>query len=306
VKSIAFSPTGVLVSGGGDDQCHLLDLRRRKELGNLIEQEGAITAIEFHLNRHMFTASEDRTICVWDTRSWECVKKFAGHRGPVTSMAVHPTGKLMLSTGTDKTVRTWNLIQGRCGFVTNLKEPASLVRWAPGGELFLLAYDKRVDIYKIANCGIIHTVEPAEAINCVLFLTDQLILYGTDSNKIVVYDVDEEREIVSFKAHERRVKSISIIPKQALPNIDSTTEYVICSASSDGFIKLWTLQTKTYKETLIAEIQTKCRPNCLTVALPASVTVPNPPKAVEVIVKKTKPASAQNGGRKKRKAQSSK
>lgn len=289
VKSIAYSPTGVLVSGGADDQCHLLDLRRRKELGSLIEQEGAITSIEFHLNRHMFTGSEDRTICVWDTRSWECVKKWTDHRGAITSLAIHPSGKLMLSTSTDKTVRTWNLIQGRCGFVTNLKEPANLVRWAPGGQHFLLGYDKRIDIYRIANCGIVHSIEPNELINCVMFLTDDLIIYGTDSNKIVVYSLGRESEVNSFVAHNRRVKSVQLVPRHVFARLDSNIEYVICSASSDGFIKLWSLDRDTCNQNVLAQIQTRCRPNCLAVASPITQEVTEPQLETKTaVVKKGK------------------
>ena len=270
VKSIAFSPSsGMLVSGGSDEICHLLDLKRRKELGNLIEQEGAITWIEFFGNRHMFTASEDRSICVWNTKTWECVKKLVGHKSAVTGLAIHPTGKLMLSIGKDKTVRTWNLIQGRCAFVTNLKEPASLVRWVPDGKRFVLVYDKRVDMYCATNCGVIRTIEQEHGINCLLFLTDSLIAVGAENESILLYDIDEARQVFAFKAHERRVKSICQVPKEALPGLRSTVDHVICSTSSDGTIKIWSLELTSGSNAaaeLVAEINSKCRPNCVTIA----------------------------------------
>ena len=38
------------------------------------------------------------------------------------SVAVHPSGKLALSAGMDKTLRTWNLMTAKNAYVTNIKE----------------------------------------------------------------------------------------------------------------------------------------------------------------------------------------
>jgi len=43
-------------------------------------------------------------------------------RSAVYSFAIHPSGKLALSSSKDKTLRTWNLITGRCAYVSNIKE----------------------------------------------------------------------------------------------------------------------------------------------------------------------------------------
>jgi len=37
----------------------------------------------------------------------------------VSFLAVHPSGKLALSVGKDKTLRTWNLVKGRPAYTTN-------------------------------------------------------------------------------------------------------------------------------------------------------------------------------------------
>ena len=49
---------------------------------------GSITCLTFHNDTHMLSASEDRTICVWECRTWDCLKTLKGHRyhvltGPV-------------------------------------------------------------------------------------------------------------------------------------------------------------------------------------------------------------------------------
>ena len=42
-------------------------------------------------------------------------------RGPVYSVSIHPTGKMAISVGKDKTLRIWDLMTGKCAYVTNTK-----------------------------------------------------------------------------------------------------------------------------------------------------------------------------------------
>jgi len=44
----------------------------------------------------------------------------------VYAISIHPSGKLALSVGKDKTMRTWNLITGKQAYVTNVKEGVDL------------------------------------------------------------------------------------------------------------------------------------------------------------------------------------
>ena len=72
--------------------------------------------------------------------------------GAVHALSIHPSGRLALSVGADKTLRTWNLIKGRCAFITNLKEEAHLVRWSPDGSSYLIVFGDHMEIYSTAVC----------------------------------------------------------------------------------------------------------------------------------------------------------
>ena len=43
-------------------------------------------------------------------------------RSAVNSVSVHPSGKLALTVGTDRSLHTWNLITGRSAYITNIKQ----------------------------------------------------------------------------------------------------------------------------------------------------------------------------------------
>lgn len=36
----------------------------------------------------------------------------SGHKEPITSVSIHPSGKLALSVSKDNTMKLWNLVQG--------------------------------------------------------------------------------------------------------------------------------------------------------------------------------------------------
>lgn len=59
------------------------------------------------------TGSTDRTVCFWDLRADASQQNIslvlAGHTGPVSSVAAHPTSSLLLASGSyDSTVRIWD------------------------------------------------------------------------------------------------------------------------------------------------------------------------------------------------------
>lgn len=46
-----------------------------------------------------------------------------GHKAAVSSVAVHPSGKLAMSVSVkDGTLRTWNMVTGRVCYIKNLKQ----------------------------------------------------------------------------------------------------------------------------------------------------------------------------------------
>ena len=68
----------------------------------------------------LFTGSADRTACCWDVKQRSMERKFRGHSGTVTCLAVAEGRVRALFTGSqDKTLRAWDL---RTGFCMNLRK----------------------------------------------------------------------------------------------------------------------------------------------------------------------------------------
>ena len=86
---------------------------------------GAVTALAFYAPptgsgpgseaTHLLSATSDGSVRVWASQpSWECLKALKGHRREVTSLSMHPSGRIGLTCGRDSTVRLWNLVKGKC------------------------------------------------------------------------------------------------------------------------------------------------------------------------------------------------
>ena len=104
MRTLAIPKHGVkagllLASGGSDEHIRLYDLRRRAEAGELLYHKGTVTSLGFVGSAHLLSGSDDGTVCIWRVYDWSLLHVLGGHKGPVTALAVHPSGKLALTTG---------------------------------------------------------------------------------------------------------------------------------------------------------------------------------------------------------------
>ncbi|XP_029309650.1 p21-activated protein kinase-interacting protein 1-like [Cottoperca gobio] len=266
--SAAAASERFVVTGSKDETIQLYDMKKRVEHGALLHHDGTITCLEFYGTSHLLSGGEDGLICVWSTKKWECLKSIKAHHGHVASLSVHPSGKLALSVGTDKTLRTWNLISGRSAFIKNIKQNAHIVRWSPDGDKYIVVVNSEVNIYDLETASVTGTITNPKRISSVKFLNNMILAVAGDDELVRLCDLRTEKCVCEFKAHETRVKAVDSFMME---------DYcVLVTASNDGFIKMWKLHLKEELEspTLLGEVNTTARLTCLAVWKPSSVQQP--------------------------------
>ncbi|KAG8893725.1 hypothetical protein FRC01_013395, partial [Tulasnella sp. 417] len=248
-----------------DEVVRVWNLRQRKEVGGLFQHTGSITHLTFPSPHHLLSCSEDGTIVLYRTKDWAVLRTFKGHKGKVNCVAVHPSGKVALSVGNDRTIRMWDFMRGKSAGSTKIYKEAELVRWSTTGTKFAVQTLNTIDVFSTSMtllCQITHTarIQDLRFVSRPGTSTDsEVLLVAGEDKKVTVYeegkpstiangDNAEEAEngaqviaykvISHFVGHDSRVKALATLPV-TLPSESQTT--YLTTIGSDGKIHLYDL-----------------------------------------------------------------
>ncbi|KAK9502692.1 hypothetical protein O3M35_011409 [Rhynocoris fuscipes] len=249
-----------LASAGTDECIHLYDLHLRKECGLLMHHSGTVTSLSFTPDGHyLISGSEDGSIAMFAVGSWVLDKVWSkAHKGKaVNSISVHPSGKMALSIGNDYTLRTWNLVKGRCAYIVNIaskyKRP-EIIEWSLCGNYFGLLDESKVDVYSVADGNVIRTLQLKSKISSIQFLQEEKICLGDSIGNITCINflTGDELWIINSK-EENRIKCLKLFD-----------DWLI-SGNSKGTISVHNISGNK-KPILTTSLETSCRITCMTIS----------------------------------------
>ncbi|XP_072742967.1 p21-activated protein kinase-interacting protein 1-like [Anoplolepis gracilipes] len=251
-----------LASAGADETICLYDMRSRRESLKLLPHTDTINCVVFAPEgSHLFTCSSDGSISAIRCGNWQVDKLWpTAHKGSaVNTFAIHPTGKLALSTGQDGVLRTWNLVKGRQAYATNLVPKLkfdakwiTIIKWSPSGKKYLLAISTNIYVYSVELASIDKELSFDSKVICVEFLKDTLIAIGFENGEIKFCDLRTSEYTINTKAHSMRVKCIAHMND------------LLVSASSSGEIKLWKYNRSSLD--MLQTVNCGARITCLSLA----------------------------------------
>ena len=199
-----------LYMGMGDSESvvKLYDLEKRKELADLSEHDGIITCIDFcDENRYMLTGDDRGKLCLWRLKDYNLLHIFKGHKdGPIVSMSVHPSSKLLISTSKDNSLRLWNLETGKaisrqkilkCKYINCIQFEPTIgdVYAIVGDERKLMVFDLNSEEVEDSVKGLILKMDLRSRINDLCFISVNQIAIGSDDGLLRVIDI-KKKEIV--------------------------------------------------------------------------------------------------------------
>ncbi|KAF9568828.1 p21-activated protein kinase-interacting protein 1-like protein [Mortierella alpina] len=268
IKSLAIGGN-FLASGSTDEKIQLYDLKRRKELGALLQHQGTITSLTFHNKTHMLSGSDDGKVCVWRSKDWECLKIMKGHQASVHSIAIHPSGKIALSVSADHSVRLWNLLLGKQASMTRLQGEGLKVCWNVSGTGYSIMFDQEVRTYDMATAKCIQTIKPAKKtrLNTMTYYKDDYLIVGCEDKMVRVFSAATGELVKTLVGHGNRIKDLALVSVPYTPEESSNKDFVgragtkiidvLTSASSDGTVLCWNLEDVTAPAATPEEINFK-------------------------------------------------
>ncbi len=173
-------------------------------------------------------------------RHWDVsfvVRRFTEHDSGVTSVAVTPDGKYVVSGSGDKTLRLWELATGQeVRRFTGHEGSVTSVAVTPDGKYVVSGSDdKTVRLWELATGkeGGRFTGHDDSVWSLAVTPDGQYVVSGSGDKTVRVWDLATGQEVQRFTGHEGSVFSLAVTPDG---------QYVV-SGSGDKTVRVWDLAT---------------------------------------------------------------
>jgi U3 small nucleolar RNA-associated protein 15 len=167
VRGTDVRPDGrVLVTGDDTGSVQVFDVKSRAILKTWKEHKQPVWVSKFSPSdpTSVLTASDDRTVRLWDLPSQNSARTFVGHSDYVRSGAFMPgsmaSSGLVVSGSYDRTVRLWDpRVASRAAMTFKMGAPIESVLPMPTGTTVLAAADNKIAVLDIVAGKPLHMIQ---------------------------------------------------------------------------------------------------------------------------------------------------
>ncbi|MBI4512127.1 MAG: serine/threonine protein kinase [Deltaproteobacteria bacterium] len=222
-----------LIAAGADGVARMWEVSNGKETA-LRGHGGAILALAVAPRGDLLaTASEDRSIGLWDTATGSRLAMLVGHEGAVDDLAFSAKGDLLVSASADLTVRAWD-VQGRKGRILTRHQGAiSQVAVSPDGTCAASAsIDKTVHACEVGTgrCKVISV--PGEVYTVAFAPGSRMMAYAGLDGTARLWSRGNESTQQVLRGHRSAIYHVLFSPDGSF----------LATGSDDKAVRIWGVQ----------------------------------------------------------------
>jgi WD40 repeat protein len=235
--TVAVAPDGAtLVSGGKDRTLRLWDAAAGKELRAFARQLQEVRAVAFAPEGSRIASAAGVALRVWDAAGNE-LRRCAGHSDAIRAVGFTPDGGRLVSASEDKSVRVWDLHNGR-EMMRLAKHTAGVTCFVvtPDGERLLTgSRDQTLRFWDLRSGQETRVLVPAAGPVFALALSPdgRLAASAHFDTKLRLWDVRSGREVRRFPGHKQMPTAVAF----------TRDGRHIVSGSQDQTVRLWDVDT---------------------------------------------------------------
>ena len=190
------------------------------------------------------SASNDKTVKLWDTSTGKEIKTLTGHANSVNGVSFSPYGKMLASASADNTVKLWDTSTGKLiKTLTGHASSVNRISFSPNGKMLAsTSNDQTVKLWDTSTGEEIKTlIGHTNSVWGVSFSPDGKMLASASADrKVKLWDTSTGKEIKTLYGHRDAVWGVSFSPNGKM----------LASASADKTVKLWDTSTRKLIQTL--------------------------------------------------------
>lgn len=194
--------------------------------------EDWVRAVAVIDERRAVSASDDRTLCIWDVVTGETLRTLEGHEGWIRAVAVIDN-RWIVSASDDKTLRVWDPDSNKELCIHKGHDGVNAVAAIDEDRIISASRDGTLRVLNVMTGEVVRIFEGHEDwVRAVAVIDKRRVVSASDDKTLCVWDLETGTNLRILEGHDEGVNAVARVDENR-----------VVSASSDHTLRLWDLET---------------------------------------------------------------